>query len=373
MPAAPRILIVTAAFGEGHNSAARNLALGLDACGAKTLVADPFLAGSPRLMKITAWGYRYIITHFPRIWAAIYRSTDRSDFSRPSRLLQSAEDALAKMIGEFAPDMVVSTYPIYPYFLARYFEKTGKRLPVFTVITDSIEINASWLRAPTDFWLVTDPVTRDGMIRSGTPAEKIIDTGFPVHPDFSKLQPIDSADLCDPFRVLYFPTAKLDFLRPHCRSLLDASPAVTITLVLGKNIRLLHGHAREIQKQYPGRVRIIGWTRQVPRLLNRHHLVIGKAGGATVHEAIAARCPMLIHHLVPGQEEGNLKLLETIGAGNLAETPAALATNIRDLLSDHAAGWRSMKKALTRHGRNAGALAAAKFILRSSNLPSPGK
>ena len=35
-----------------------------------------------------------------------------------------------------------------------------------------------------------------------------------------------------------------------------------------------------------GRVRIIGWTRKIPRLLNSHHLVIGKAGGATVHEAI---------------------------------------------------------------------------------------
>ena len=48
----PRILIVTAAFGEGHNSAARNLALALDAAGACTRVCDPCSLGAPRLTAL---------------------------------------------------------------------------------------------------------------------------------------------------------------------------------------------------------------------------------------------------------------------------------------------------------------------------------
>ncbi len=372
MPASPRILIITAAFGEGHNSAARNLSLALDAMGAVTQVSDPCILGIPRLTAVVSSAYRYVITHFPRIWAAIYRSTDKCDFSRSrSPIMGGAENALAALIRDFQPEVIVSTFPLYPYFLPRIFAKTGKKLPVFTVITDSIEINASWLRVITDFWFVTDPSTREGMIRKGLPAEKIIDTGFPVNPSFSKLIPVDPSDSCDPFRILYFPTAKLKLLQSHCRALLDASPAVTLTLVMGKNVRLLYRHAREIQQAYPGRVRLIGWTRKVPQLLNRHHLVVGKAGGATVHEAIAARCPMLIHHLVPGQEEGNLRLLEAIGAGNLAESPEALSAAIHDLLGDHAAGWRSMKNALIRHGRNAGAIAGARFILNEISNPHP--
>jgi processive 1,2-diacylglycerol beta-glucosyltransferase len=94
-------------------------------------------------------------------------------------------------------------------------------------------------------------------------------------------------------------------------------------------------------------------------------LIIGKAGGATVHEAIAARCPMLIHHLVPGQEEGNLRLLEIIGGGHLAESPAALAHSLNELLADDAAGWRRMKNNLSHHGRNAGAIVAADHILKA--------
>lgn len=371
MSAPPRILIVTAAFGEGHNSAARNLALALDAAGAITRVSDPCLRGAPGLTEILSRGYRMVTTRFPRIWAWIYKSTDRCDFSRRSPVMRLPERALGTLIDEFKPVAIVSSYPLYPYFLKRISQGIGSKLPVFTVVTDSIEINAAWLRAPSDWWLVTDPLTREQMIRKNLPAEKIIDTGFPVNPVFSKLTPVDPEDPCEPFRVLYFPTARRSLVGAHGRALLDASPSVRLTIVLGRNVRRLHAAAKQLKDAYPGRVRLIGWTRRVPQLLTSHHLVVGKAGGATVHEAIAARCPMLIHHLVPGQEEGNLRLLETIGAGGLADSPAALSDRVSDLLAGGAAGWRSMKHALARHDRNAGAITAARFILNQiANLKS---
>ena len=360
----PRILIVTAAFGEGHNSAARNLALALDAAGALTRVADPCLLGSPRLTDLVNRGYRMVTTHLPRVWEWIYKSTARYDFSsNKSPVLRPIARALTSLVDEFKPDAIVSTYPLYPYFMPDIARKTGQNPPVFTVVTDSIEINAAWLKSPSDSWLVTDPLTREKMIREDIAAEKVIDTGFPVNPIFSRLCPLAADAGDDPFRILYFPTSKLPFVRRHARALLDASPTVRLTIVLGRNVRRLYSRAKEIKNEYPGRVRIIGWTRKVPQLLGLHHLVVGKAGGATVHEAIAARCPMLIHHLVPGQEEGNLKLLEHIGGGALAASPEALARHLTDLLADHAALWKSMKNALARHGRNCGATNAATFIL----------
>lgn len=360
----PRLLIITAAFGEGHNSAARNLGLALAAQGAVTQVADPCMLGAPFSTGLISRAYRLITTYSPRLWARIYRSTDRQDFRKQKMpLMRKPELCLERLIDEFKADAVVCTYPLYPYFLERIFQKTGRKLPVFTAVTDSIEINAAWLKAPTDYWLVTDPATRDSMIRDGLPASRVIDTGFPVNPSFSELEPIGAADPCDPFRILYFPTAQIPYVRRIGRALLEASPNVQLTLVLGRNVRLLWSRAKELKAAFPGRVRVIGWTKRVPALLNSHHLIVGKAGGATVHEAIAARCPMFIHHLVPGQEEGNLRLLESIGAGSLESTPAAIGAATADLLADHAARWRQMKQALARHGRNAGAIHAARFIL----------
>ncbi len=366
MPDRPRLLILTAAFGEGHNSAARNMALALEAAGAEARVCDPCMLSVPRTTATVSALYRCVTNHFPAIWERIYQSTDRCDFSKPRLpLMRKPERCLQKLLEEYQPSAVICTYPLYPYFLQRIFGKTGNTLPVFTIITDSIEINASWLRAPTGHWLVTDALTRESMIRKNLPAGKIIDTGFAVNPVFSTLKPLESDDPQNPqapFRVLYFPTG-MSHVRRHSRAMLDASPSVHLTIVMGKNLRRLHKRAREIKDEHPGRVRLMGWTKRVPQLLTTHHLVVGKAGGATVHEAIAARCPMLIHHLVPGQEEGNLRLLEAIGGGRLAESAGALGSTLTDLLADQRAGWKAMKQNLQRHGRNAGATAAAAFIL----------
>lgn len=359
-----RLLIITAAFGEGHNSAARNLALALERAGATTRTADPCLLGAPFSTNLLRHFYRLVTTHFPRTWQRIYQSTDNCDFSRQRLpLMRKPENRLNQLIEEFQPHGIVSTYPLYPYFLERSFANGHKRIPVFTAVTDSMEINAAWLKAPSDYWLVTDGHTRETMIQRGLPAARVIDTGFPVHPGFAELCPPDGNRAPSPFRVLYFPTAKRPHVRRISRALLESSPDVKITIVLGRNVRLLYQRACEIRDAYPGRVRLIGWTKRVPQLLASHHLAVGKAGGATVHEAIAAQCPMIIHHLVPGQEEGNLELLESIGAGCLAETEYILLTTMRALLINRAERWRQMKAALARHNRSAGAIHAARFIL----------
>ncbi|MGD7653367.1 MAG: MGDG synthase family glycosyltransferase [Verrucomicrobiales bacterium] len=357
---------MTAAFGEGHNSAARNLALALEDMGVTVRVEDPCFQGLPVLTPIVSKLYRGVTTHAPRLWARIYKSTDQCDFSKERlSFMRKPERALAGVMEEFKPDAVVSTYPLYPYHLERIFAADGRRVPIFTAVTDSIEINAAWMNAPTDWWLVTDGATRDAMVGEGLDPGRIVDTGFPVHPKLGDLRPLSAEDGCDPFRVLYFPTAKLPYVRRHSKALLNADERVTLTIVLGKNVRRLYSRAAEIKRAYPGRVRLVGWTRRVPEYLSRHHLVVGKAGGATVHESIAARCPMLIHHLVPGQEEGNLRLLEQIGGGYLAETPEKLGARVADLLADGQAGWRSMKRALAVHGHSLGAVSGARFILKN--------
>ena len=370
---ARHVLVVTAAFGEGHNSAARNVARGIKELAREATVVDPCLLAAPVSTALICRFYRMVTTRAPRLWLAIYRSTARHDFRRQRfPLMRKPERLLGEMVAGGRFDAVVSTYPLYPYFLERSFAAGCPRVPVFTVVTDSIEINAAWRKAPTDFWLVTDPHTRAGLLAQGLPAGRVIDTGFPVDPAFVRLAPIPADDPAQPFRILYFPTAK----RPHVRRIGAALLAAAgdhgrLTIVLGRNFRRLYHRALELKESFGPRVTIKGWTRRVPELLCRHHLVVGKAGGATVHEAIAAQCPMLIHHLVPGQEEGNLQLLERIGAGRLADSPADITIAVRSLLAADAGAWRRAKHALACFGRQAGAANAARFVLDHTR-PRPG-
>lgn len=359
-----RILLVTAAFGEGHNSAARNLALALRQLGVEVRVMDPCEEAAPWVTRTLCQLYRWITTHAPHWWYRIYCSTDDMDFSRQRfPLMRKPERYLADALVREPVDAVVSTYPLYPYFLERIFSQTGAKTPVFTVITDSMEINASWKKAPTQAWLVTDPHTQAKLVKEGMAAEKLLDTGFPVHPYFAKLDILTAESSVDPFRVLYFPTSKKPHIRRTSRALLRSSPKVTLTIVLGKNLRLLYRRAFQLKREFPGRVRLIGWTKRVPELLSQHHLVVGKAGGATVHEAIAAQCPMLVHHLVPGQEQGNLTLLEKLGAGALTETPEQIVETMQRLLANDAQEWRAMKHRLAAYRRCDGGGRAARAIL----------
>lgn len=366
------ILILTAGFGEGHNSAALNLHRALEPQ-ALTLCLDPCALGAPFVNDQLRSLYREITTHAPWLWRSIYLSTERQDFSKERIfLMRKPEKKLGELMLKHQPKAVVSTYPLYPYFLERLFEAGVPKVPVFTVVTDSIEINAAWRKAPTDYWLVTDGRTRDSLIRQGLSESKVVEVGFPVPPHFSDLSPVAADDSLDPFRILYFPTPKKPHVRRVSRELLDAAGDNTqITIVLGRNFRKLYQRACEIRDAYPGRVIIKGWTRLVPELINNHHLVVGKAGGATVHEALAAACPMLIHHLVPGQEEGNLALMRSLNGGYLADTPGALAGHLRELLADDASAWRAMKRSLAQYARPNAAKTAARFILQSTGVSKP--
>ncbi|NIP98685.1 MAG: hypothetical protein GWO24_36865, partial [Akkermansiaceae bacterium] len=204
----PRVLIATAGFGDGHNSAARNLAKAL-ASQAEARIIDPCAEGAPLLNHLLRSGYRVVTTYLPSVWGRIYRSAERRDFSRQrAPMLHLAERALAAQIDSFDPHVLVSTYPLYPYFVERYVKAGGRERPLVTVITDSIEINAAWRKAPSHYWLVTDHDTRRDLIEKKIPEERLVETGFPVDPAFASLPSPGADDPVRPFRVLFFPTSK---------------------------------------------------------------------------------------------------------------------------------------------------------------------
>ena len=76
---------------------------------------------------------------------------------------------------------------------------------------------------------------------------------------------------------------------------------------------------------------------------------------------------MLVHHVVPGQEEGNIELLDRFQSGSLATTADQIQESIGALLENDAALWRAQKERLVHHARPAAAHEAAQVIL--SHIP----
>jgi processive 1,2-diacylglycerol beta-glucosyltransferase len=119
------------------------------------------------------------------------------------------------------------------------------------------------------------------------------------------------------------------------------------------------------------RVRVLGWTNQMPELMMSHHLVISKAGGATVQEAIAARCPMIVNQVIPGQEEGNAELIWRCGLGAIAEKTRRSPNWWKMAFAKRAGQWNEWRKNLKKVSRPDAALNIAELILDESDTTSP--
>ena len=109
----------------------------------------------------------------------------------------------------------------------------------------------------------------------------------------------------------------------------------------------------------------------MPHILMSNHVLVGKAGGAAVQETIAARTPMLITKVVPGQEEGNAQLLVQNDCGAVCDTTESLVAALRDLGADGAAKWREWEANITRLSRPDAALRMAEWVCRDEQpLPT---
>ena len=367
----PRVLILTAGYGEGHNAAARALAAACDtAHGPGTAVlVDVFQVAAPRLSQISRRAYIDLINALPRAWSFVYGWVDRSAYlPKLFSLLRRERRIIEELIARERPTVICSTYPVYAFLLQEISRHRAIGIPHFNIVTDSISINSLWWRAGAAGWFVPNEDSAEVMQRAGVAADRLHICGFPVAPFFSdhagKFHPTDLATGAAP-RVLYIINSGTRGVIETTRRLF-AETGWEITCAVGRDEKLY----RQLTALAAGRTRateILGWTDQIPRLLMTHHVVVSKAGGATTQEAIAARCPMIVNQIVPGQEEGNYELLRRHGAGALAETPDAVIAELRRAFADGGRGWHAWRDALASLTRpDAARDIAAQVIARSA-------
>lgn len=346
-----KVLILTAGFGEGHNAAARALAAAFEArLGPGTApVADGFALAAPRLNAFSRRAYLGLINRVPPAWSLVYAWMHRSRLlPRLLRSLRRQREMLANLIAREQPVAICSTYPVYA-FMRESLRRDGRlTVPFFNVVTDSISINSLWWRAGAEGWFLPNEDSADVMRLAGIEERKLHVTGFPVPAVFAaeaaRLAPPDLAAGAGP-RVLCIVNSGTREAADTARRLLTET-TWDITCTVGRNERL----KRELEELAGYRAagsRILGWTDEIPRLLMTHHVVVSKAGGATTQEAIAARCPMIVNQIVPGQEEGNYELLRRHGVGALATTPLAVVQELRLAFENNGRLWQQWRAAVT--------------------------
>lgn len=361
-----KILIFTAGFGEGHNAAARGV------CEAVKLIA-PDGAAEARVIDLFAecYGksndfarkaYLGVINHAPQVWQRIYELLDKTTAVEAGLgMLFKVQEHLAELLEKEKPDVVVSVYPVYNYLIDRIYPGGARPFAQVTVVTDSITINSVWHRCGSDYFIVPNEDTAAVMREAGVDAAKIKPLGFPVTPRFSTEAKERPAPGDRRRRVLFMINSEKGEA-PHIVKQLLALPGVQLTVTVGRDGEL-RAAVDKVIAEAGGQAEVYGWTDQLPRLLMESHLLVSKAGGATVQETIAAKTPMLIMQVVPGQEEGNARLLLEHGCGALAETAEAIAQAAAGAFANGGELWRQWEANIARLSKPDAALAVARFLL----------
>jgi processive 1,2-diacylglycerol beta-glucosyltransferase len=367
-----KILILTAGYGEGHNSAARALLSAFNEHpGIEAEMIDIFALRAPKIDRLSRKGYIKLINSAPKIWSAFYRWLDRSPLvPHLFRLLGSHRRLLGELIAKKRPIAIVSTYPVYAWMLNQLQREGQVRCPQYTVITDALTINSLWYRARSDAWFVTDRDSAAFLKAKGLAESKVHVSGFPVALRFADRpdhwQPPEPS-AANPFRILFMINSGRSAAIKIARALLQQSDW-HITFTAGRDEELLN-KLRQMANGAPARADVLGWTDRIPELLMTHHVVISKAGGATTQESINALCPLLVSQIVPGQEEGNYELIRRNEAGALAETPKEIVATLKRAFADDAAIWRRWRSNLGRIAQPAAARRIASLVIEPENGP----
>src|SRR6516165_3338033 len=175
-----RILILTAGFGEGHNSAARGVRAGLARVAPQVEVElrDLFPETFGVLNEIARRAYLTLINRSPKSWGYVYNWLDQiKNFDERFARFRHLKKNLGKLLESFQPDVVVSTFPSYPY-LVQQILGNDRRCKNVAVVTDSITVNAIWYRSPADYMLVANERSAAVVRSGGVSQEKIKVFGF---------------------------------------------------------------------------------------------------------------------------------------------------------------------------------------------------
>ena len=127
-----KILILTAAFGEGHNSAARGIREGLAQVAGRDVQVELHDLFAETYGAANTWAresYLGLINQWPQAWSRVYRWLDRQQKFAPGfKVFFTLKKHFRRLLGSFEPDVIVSVYPAYTHMLDEMLGSGGEHL-----------------------------------------------------------------------------------------------------------------------------------------------------------------------------------------------------------------------------------------------------
>lgn len=346
---APRILIVYATAGAGHRRAAEAIAqaLRVERPEADVQCLD-VLEYTPRwFQRGYTWSYLFLVRHLSGIWNISYALLEYPIIYRCVQPVRRAWNlwvarAFVRLLRAQHPAAVVTTH-----FLSADVCRTAKRAGwwngAFIVVVTDFHPHWFWVAPEAEAMVIGTAEGAAVLERRGVPRDRIHVVGIPIGRAFS--MPADRAALAQrwaltPQRLTVLVTSggttvgRFEQVVVELMALEARRPGrMQLLVVCGQDDRIRQRLVqRSVASAMP--VRVFGFVEYMAELMAASDLIVTKAGGLTVSEALGRGLPLVLYHIIPGQERMNALYAQRHGAAVIAHRPRAVALAVEQLL-DH--------------------------------------
>ncbi|MGN9164210.1 MGDG synthase family glycosyltransferase [Tissierellaceae bacterium HCP3S3_D8] len=308
------ILILTGRFGMGHYSTSISLKQEIlrDMEGSNVEIIDIVDYMTPKFQKIIYSGFNLLVQKASGLYNFVYKNTTDTGLNKTIPFVKVLVSKIEKLIDLTNPDIIISTLPLCSKIISEYKERTGSNLPLVTCITD-ISTHNEWINQGTDLYLVATEMVKENLIKSGVSSRDILISGIPVKEQFKELYNKRIKKRKNHKKLLIMGGGLgLIPLNNSFYDILSRVDGLEVTVIMGRNKKAydrLFGRYDNIQ--------VIGYTDKVYEYMADSDLLISKAGGITLFEAIHAELPMLVLCPFLAQEKNNAYFIENKGIGRV--------------------------------------------------------
>ena len=321
----PRVLVLSAAIGEGHDLPARFLADGLraEAPGAEVRIVDGLAAMSELLERIAMGGSAFESAWGNRLFDVEHWLLTKV---RPTRMIAGwglealGGSGLLRLIARERPDIVLSTYPGVTEPLGRLRANGRLGVPVVSAITDLASL-LFWAHPGVDVHLVTHPESVEEVRAIAGDATEIVpvrglnDPAFLADFDREASRAALALPAGEPVVVVSGGGWGVGDLAGAIDVVLER-PSAHAVVVCGRNDAL----RTALTERYAGapRVRVLGFTDRLPDLFAAADALVHSTAGLTVLEAHVRGCPTISYGWGRGHIRANNEAFERFGLAQVA-------------------------------------------------------
>lgn len=334
-----RLLILSTSIGAGHAKAGEALCEAYIANhGGEAFHIDFLRYASPTFGPWVEQMYYALTKRTPSVYKLLYKLADYPHSPVKKSEVYLGLSKYKELIKEYHPDAIIATH----FFPAAVISYLYPRFPIPNglVMTDYTAHHIS-INSNTNLFFAGDESMVNELKGFGVAESRIRVTGIPVRTCFAKelnrraIRKVLELDPDLPVILIMSGGNAIGPLVEILEALSRLSEKFQVIAIAGHNQKS-YLELQQVLAAVGLRGRILGFVDNIHEYMAAADLLISKAGGLTVAEALAVKLPMVVIRPTPGQEDANALFLTNAGAALHLKSITELEPIIGELLRDPA-------------------------------------